>query len=117
MSDGIEDSISHSVTPGWGSDDCGVFDPNEKSELDNEQMDAAKRALQRVLHWVYRNGRNEKNGIAIRAIVATWIFTPEVGRYKLTELALACGKDKQSFGRWVDDWKKHFPNIKNNHME
>lgn len=76
----------------------------------------AVQMLNKVLRWQFQNGMNNPNGLIIRCKVLCWNVLPEVqDSYNLTELAGETRQDKQSFGRWQDDFKKQFPKIANFH--
>jgi hypothetical protein len=71
-----------------------------------------------LARWTYQspNHRNME-GKAIRQAIVEWFTIKELQPLSLTELARMYGKDKQSFGRWVDDFKKRFPGLRNCHMK
>jgi hypothetical protein len=49
--------------------------------------------------------------------VQNWFLIKELQPLSLTQLARMYGKDKQSLGRWVDDFKRRFPGLRNCHMK
>lgn len=76
----------------------------------------AVRMFQEVQRWVFQNAMNNPAGLIIRTKVACWNVLPEVqDTYTLTELAGETNQDKQSFGRWQDDFKVRFPEVANYH--
>ncbi len=85
--------------------------------LTPEEMEAALRVFTKLLEWVWQNGAKNCEGLKIRAIIACWIFLKHLRPLSLTEIARGFGKKKQSLGRWVDDFKIAFPNIRNPHMK
>jgi hypothetical protein len=83
---------------------------NSAEERDFKEI----RALQVMLRWIMANQKSE--GILIRALIVCWTFLPELHPLELTELANKFGKHKQSFGRWHDDFKILFPEVRTQHM-
>jgi hypothetical protein len=73
-----------------------------------ESIDLALKLHRVMLEWIFQDGMKNPEGIKIRAILACWIWLPYLEPLTLTELATGFGKQKQSFGRWVDDFKRHF---------
>lgn len=67
--------------------------------------------------WQYAAGTKNSKGQLIRSAIVAWVFLPEVQAMTLTELSRSFGKHKQSFGRWVDDFKVRFPNVRNPNMK
>jgi hypothetical protein len=68
-------------------------------------------ALQVILEWILQKVPRNQNGIEIRATIAAWIFLPYLRSLSLTEVSAMVGRDKQSLGRWVDDFKRQFPGV------
>jgi len=79
-------------------------------------IDGAAVLFQRLVRWVWQDGKKNAEGVKIRAMVVCWIFIPELRSLTETDLAIGFGKKKQSIGRWVEQWKKDFPNIRSPHM-
>ena len=52
------------------------------------------------------------DGVKIRAIICCWIFLKELRSVSETDMAVGYGLKKQSLGRWVEQFKKHFPHIR-----
>lgn len=99
--------------------DRNHFDPGtveELSKLSAEQMDAGIKLNRCTLEWIFADGMNNKDGVAIRAILCCWIYLPWLRPLTMEELAAGFGMDKQSFGRWHDVFKKDFPFIRTPHM-
>jgi hypothetical protein len=71
-----------------------------------------------LARWTYQSpSHTNTEGIAIRVIVQNWFLIKELQPLSLTQLARMYGKDKQSLGRWVDDFKRRFPGLRNCHMK
>jgi hypothetical protein len=71
-----------------------------------------------LARWTYQSpSHTNTDGIAIRTIVQNWFLIKELQPLSLTQLARMYGKDKQSLGRWVDDFKRRFPGLRNCHMK
>lgn len=81
-----------------------------------EDFERAGAAFETLMRWVWQSGMKNPDGVKIRAIIACWIFLKALRPMNLTQLAQHYGMDKQSFGRWVDDFKLRFPNIRTVHM-
>jgi hypothetical protein len=84
---------------------------NQAAVHPNSQNQASIVPLQQILDWVCQKVPKNQNGIEIRATIAAWIFLPHLRTLNLTEVAAMVGRDKQSLGRWVDDFKKRFPGV------
>jgi hypothetical protein len=82
-----------------------------------KRIEGEIRALKTTLEWVIQNGMNEENGVMFRILIAGWIYLEWMREMTLTELATMYGKDKQSFGRWVDDFKLRFPEVRTHNMK
>lgn len=97
------------------------FDPpapeNDPTEFTVEELDAASKAFTQMVSWIWQDGKNNSEGITIRAIIVCWIFLSHLRPLTLTEMARGFGKKKQSLGRWVDDFKSKFPDIRICHMK
>jgi hypothetical protein len=100
--------------------DRGCFGVDPAEEVGNftpEELDAACKVFGRLVEWIWQTGKANPDGITIRAIIVCWIFTSELRSLTLTEMARGFGKKKQSLGRWVDDFKRSFPEIRICHMK
>jgi hypothetical protein len=86
------------------------------SEFTQEDIDRALKVLRTLLQWVWQMGMKNADGIQIRAILVCWIFLKELRPLELSDLGRGFGKPKQSFGRWHDNFKNHFPRIRTPHM-
>ncbi len=71
----------------------------------------------RLVEWLWQDGKRNPEGLLIRAGIVCWIFLPHLHPLTLTQMAGLFCKHKQSWGRWVDDWKLTFPKIRNPHMK
>jgi hypothetical protein len=78
---------------------------------------AGKKIFEQLVNWIWQDGMKDERGVQIRAMIVCWVFLPHLHPLNLTELARGFGKDKQSLGRWVDDFKVQFPKIRNKHMK
>jgi hypothetical protein len=110
------------VGPDWESIEKGVLGQQDCDTAGDEtkkrkRIEGEIRALKTTLEWVIQNGMNEENGVMFRILIAGWIYLEWMREMTLTELATMYGKDKQSFGRWVDDFKRRFPGLRNCHMK
>jgi hypothetical protein len=112
------------IGPDWESIEKGVFGrrqdcdaaPNDETGK-RKRIEGEIRALKTTLEWVIQNGMNEENGVMFRILIAGWIYLEWMREMTLTELATMYGKDKQSFGRWVDDFKLRFPEVRTHNMK
>lgn len=90
-----------------------LFSPEDVAEaaegLNPEAREIACKMFLALTRWVWHDGSKNPDGITLRAIIVCWVFIPEVTPLTLTELAIGFGKDKQSFGRHVDEFKRFFP--------
>ena len=103
----------------WEAVERNLFSPEsvkELEELTQEDIDRALKMFDVVLRWVFQNGMKNSDGLKIRAIIVCWIFLKELRPYKLVDMATGFGMQKQSLGRWHDDFKIRFPGIKTPHM-
>jgi len=78
---------------------------------------AGKQIFSALVNWIWQDGMKDERVIQIRAVIVCWVFLKHLHPLNLTELARGFGKDKQSLGRWVDDFKLKFPTIRNPHMQ
>lgn len=81
-----------------------------------EEIDMGLVVATTLLKWVWQGGMKNPEGLQIRAMITCWVFLKELRPLELTQLAGAFGKDKQSIGRWVDNFKEYFPRIRISHM-
>lgn len=88
----------------------------ETEQLSQREIDAALALQRTLLAWIWQSGPSNMDGVKIRAIVSCWIFLKPLRPMSLTELAVGCGMDKQSLGRWVENFKLMFPHIRIAHM-
>lgn len=73
--------------------------------------------VERMVRWVYQDPHHRNlNGVAIRSIIVSWLMLRELQGLTLTQLAGMYGLDKQSLGRWVDDFKRTFPSVRSCHF-
>lgn len=66
--------------------------------------------------WIWQDGMKNPDGVKIRAMIFCWVFLKHLRPMSETELATGYGLDKQSIGRWVEQFKKAFPEIRLVHM-
>jgi hypothetical protein len=115
--------LQPAVPPDWGAieEACGEIDfLNEIKDLKAEELEKAFKVIQALMAWIHQNGSTNLNGIAIRAIVVSWITLPHLRPLSLTQLANGYGMKKQSVGRWLEEkplgFKYKFPTVKTGHM-
>lgn len=97
--------------------ELGSWSPeSDLTELTPQEMEAARRALKIILQWVFQNGSKNIQGVGIRAVIACSVFLEELHPLTETQLARGYGMHKQSIGRWVEDWKRCFPDLRTCHM-
>lgn len=93
------------------------FEPeSDLTELSPQEMEAAIKVMRAILQWVWQSGMRNPNGVKIRSIIICWIFLKALRPLSLSQLARGYGMKKQSLGRWVDDFKRHFPAARTVHM-
>lgn len=80
----------------------------EAAQHPNANTDREVKAVQSVLRWIAQGVPKNGNGIEIRATIMMWKFLPYLQPKSLTEMAAMVGRDKQSLGRWHDDFKRTF---------
>jgi len=88
-------------------------------KTETEKQDAQREGIQLLytfLRWIHQSGMEDRDGIATRVIVLFWILLPEFESKTMTEVAVSHGCTKQNIGKWVADFKKTFPRVKNKHM-
>ncbi len=131
MSNHCGGRLTHSIQPPAFSDDGHLepwedfdYDSVEKFRAANKEAEAIEKGIaagqeiiRTLITWIWQDGMKDARGIQIRSIIVCWIFLPHLRPLSLTELARGFGKDKQSLGRWVDDFKIKFPNLKTPHMK
>lgn len=88
----------------------------EAANLSPAEMETALKLFEHLLRWQWQSGMRNPDGVKIRAIICCWIFLKVLRPMTLTQLAHHYGMDKQSLGRWVDQFKKDFPQIRTVHM-
>jgi hypothetical protein len=93
-----------------------VSPADDLTEITPLELEAAQRAFSRLLAWIWQDGMKNPDGVKIRAIILCWIFLKHLRPMTLTELAMGYGMKKQSLGRWVDQFKRDFPEYKTCHM-
>ena len=89
---------------------------DQLADYSQEDIDRALKVLEILLQWVWQKGKNNFDGLGIRAIIICWVCLKEVRPMTETELATGFGKPKQSFGRWIEQFKIFFPRIRLPHM-
>jgi hypothetical protein len=55
--------------------------------------------------------KTSEDGKIIRLQILKWVFLPEYQNRSLTYMAREIGKEKQSVGRWHDNFKLRFPGV------
>lgn len=90
---------------------------DEPQMFTEEEVRAAIKLLQTLLRWQWQTITKNEQGGFNRMAICCWIFLAELRSLTLTDLARGFGKDKQSLGRHVDQFKKAFPYIKTPHMQ
>lgn len=108
----------------------GYVEPGETVSTEKimaSNLEAYFLPLRETLDWILQKVPKNEDGIQIRAVIAGWIFLPHLNganslnpkekHLTLTDLAAMVGRDKQSLGRWVDDFKKTFPGVKTPNMK
>jgi hypothetical protein len=93
------------------------IEPEELAGFTQREIDAASRLLSILLRWIWQDGMKNLNGMLIRTFIVCWIFIRELRPLTETDLARMAGKDKQSLGRWVVQFKTAFPFIKVPHFK
>jgi len=96
-------------------EDCGP--QTDLQGLSDEDVERGLMVLRALLSWIWQNGSRNPEGLKLRAMVICWLFLKELRPLKLSELARGFGLKKQSVGRQVEDFKKHFPGIRSPHMK
>jgi len=91
--------------------------PEEWDKISPEQLDAVLKVFRSLVAWMWQSGMKNPEGLNIRATILCWVFLEHLRPLTLTDLARASGKKKQSIGRWVDEFKRAFPGIRNSHMK
>lgn len=80
--------------------------------LSQEDIDRIDKAMQTLLKWAWQGGMKNMDGFQIRMLILCWHIIPSLRALSLTDLSTVFKKDKQSFGRWVDNFKQYFPFIR-----
>jgi hypothetical protein len=99
--------------------DFASLDTGHDTDLDKisrKELEASLKAFRILLDWIWQNGMRNPNGVKIRAILCCWVFLEQVRPISLTQLAKGYGMKKQSLGRWVDNFKRDFPQFRIAHM-
>lgn len=104
--------------PDWDSIERSVFDDAgiRIADVRDAEREKALRMFIRLKSWDFKNGMKDPIGLMERAAVSSWAVVPLLRPLTLTRFALCLGLKKQSLGRWVDDFKLRFPEIRNDHM-
>ena|SRR5688572_18371057 len=89
---------------------------NDLSNVSQRELDASVRAFIRLVEWMYQTGMKNPDGLKIRAIIVCWVFLKWIRCESLTVMARGYGLKKQSLGRWVDEFKRKFPEYRIVHM-
>jgi hypothetical protein len=93
----------------------GEFDKNELTEA---EWGMAGKGVRALIEWLWQVKSENREGLLIRATILSWVMLDYLhDGMNLTEMAAHMNKDKQSLGRWVDDFKTTFPMIKTPHMK
>jgi hypothetical protein len=106
--------------PDWDTIEinCGGQDfVKALEELQADELENALIVIRGLMAWTYQNGSTNTEGKAIRGAILEWLVLPHLHPLNLTQIAKGYGKHKQSFGRWVDDFKRTFPTVKTCHMK
>jgi hypothetical protein len=89
----------------------------ELAGLTPAEMEAGLKLFRCLVRWMWQDGMKNANGLTIRAIIVCWIFIEELAPMSLTQMARGFdGRDKQSLGRWMDNFKEMFGMIRTPHM-
>jgi len=104
----------------YSKDEAGSVGFNDLDQdlrhLTPEQLAAGLDVMDKLLKWVWQSGMKNSDGVKIRSIILCWICLKEIRFMTLTDLATGYGMDKQSLGRWVDEFKARFPAVRIPHM-
>jgi hypothetical protein len=98
-------------------EEWGLALSQSKGCLTPEQLEALLKIFRSLIGWLWQNGMKNPEGINIRATIPCWVFLSHLRPLTLSDLARASGKQKQSIGKWVDEFKRAFPGIRNSHMK
>jgi hypothetical protein len=110
----------HSELVGTVDFDYDAIDRNlapQRAEINEDGFEVAGGAIKSLMRWIWQDGKRNPEGLQIRAAIVAWVMLPELEELTETDLARAFGKHKQSYGRWVQQWKLDFPGIQNAHMK
>ncbi len=95
----------------------GEWQPeSDLTEMSAREMEGARYVFKQIAEWVYQGGTKNPEGVKIRAIIFCWVFLEWLHPLTMTKLARGYAMDKQSIGRWVEDFKRCFPDIRTCHM-
>jgi hypothetical protein len=90
----------------------------DKAELNPAEWEMACKGLRSLVEWMWQVKSENREGLIIRATILSWVMLDYLhDGMNLTEMAAHMNKDKQSLGRWVDDFKAKFPMVKTPHMK
>lgn len=93
-----------------------VRDQKELTELTPEEVEKGLKVVRVMLQWIWQDGMKNVDGVKVRAIIVCWIFLKELRTLSMTDVATGYGLHKQSLGRWVDQFKRKFKNIRITHI-
>ncbi len=74
-------------------------------------IEIAGEGMRALMSWAWQDACKNWDGFQCRCSVLAWIFHPPLRELSMTEMAGRIGKKKQSLGRWVEDFKKQFPQV------
>ena len=107
---GFEDDGTQTLTCEFN---YAELDPAEPDQ--NDAIYLACEECRRVFEWMWQpqpTGFPNRDGLFVRSIIVAWVFVPQLRSYSMTHMASAFGLKKQSLGRWTDDFKRTFPELK-----
>ena len=85
-------------------------------EYSSRDLDGMRLAMRKLFAWVWQGGMADDRGRQIRNAIVCWIFLEELRPLTMSQFARGLGLHKQSLGRWIDDFKRQFPEIRTPHM-
>lgn len=113
----LDGRLEPTVDPAWDEIERGIIgDAISEADVRDNERENALRFFVKLKAWDFQNGMKDPHGLMIRSAVSSWAVLPLLRPLTLTRLALGLRLQKQSLGRWVDDFKRTFPNIRNCHM-
>jgi len=113
---GEDGRIEPTIDFDYDAIDRSVFEIDWEN-VSGADLEASSKVFKAMVGWVWQDGMRNPEGMNIRSIIVCWVFLDHLRPLTLTELSRAFGKKKQSLGRWVDDFKRAFPDIRNPHMK